>query len=57
MKYKALTSFSGSVSMSKDEVMEISNKEISEDLLKAGYIEAVEEVKNETKRVRAKRDM
>lgn len=43
--------------MSKDEVMEISNKEISEDLLKAGYIEAVEEVKNETKRVRAKRDM
>ncbi len=43
--------------MSKGEVMEISNEEISKDLVKAGYIEAVEEVKNETKRAKSKRDM
>ena len=55
MKYKALISFSGLVSMSKDDIAEI-DKEISADLLKAGYIEPAEE-KNESKRVRSKTNM
>ena len=55
MKYKALISFSGLVSMSKDDIAEI-DKEISADLLKAGYIEPAEE-KNESKRVRSKSNM
>ncbi len=38
MKYKALVSFSGLVSMTMDEVREISDQSIVKDLLKAGYI-------------------
>ena len=38
MRYKALTSFSGKVSMAMDEVREISDTSIVSDLLKAGYI-------------------
>ena len=38
MKYKALVSFSGKVSMAMDEVGEIADKSIADDLLRAGYI-------------------
>lgn len=38
MKYKALVSFSGAVSMYKDEVREINDETIKNDLLRAGYI-------------------
>ncbi|MFJ7408081.1 MULTISPECIES: hypothetical protein [Lysinibacillus] len=40
MKVKALVSFSGSVTMSKDEVKVLS-KEVAEDLLQAGHVEEV----------------
>lgn len=56
MKYKALISFSGLISMSKDDIAEINDNEISADLIKAGYIEPAEE-KNESKRVRSKSNM
>ena len=45
--YKALVSFSGAVSMSKGEQKEISDEAIVADLLSAGYIEKVAEVKTE----------
>ena len=38
MKYKALTSFSGLISMAEGEVREISDSSIAKDLLNAGYI-------------------
>ncbi len=38
MKYKALTSFSGSISMCKDEIRELTNQVLIKDLTKAGYI-------------------
>ena len=44
MKYKALVSFAGKISMAKGQVREISNQELISDLLKAKYIEAIEEV-------------
>lgn len=45
MKYRALTSFSGLLSMSLGDVREISDKDIVKDLLKAGYIEELKEMK------------
>lgn len=49
MKYKAKIGFSGLVSMSKGEVKEISDKYIADDLLRAGYIEALESEKTSKK--------
>lgn len=43
MMYKALISFTGLVSMNKDEVGAIPDPSIAKDLLKAGYIEAIDE--------------
>lgn len=43
MRYMALTSFSGVISMSMGEVREISDKAIVRDLLKAGYIQELKE--------------
>lgn len=43
MMYKALISFTGLVSMDKDEVGAIPDPSIAKDLLKAGYIEAIDE--------------
>ena len=57
MRYKAVVSFSGAISMAEGEIMEIANKVISDDLLDAGYIEEVEEAKNENKRTKSKRNM
>lgn len=39
MLYRALVSFSGLVTMRKNEVRELTNEEIIKDLLKAKYIE------------------
>ena len=38
MEYKALKSFSGKISMSRDEVRTIDDKSLVKDLLNAGYI-------------------
>jgi len=47
MKYRALISFVGLISMAKGETREINNKEIISDLLKAKYIEEVKEKSKE----------
>ena len=47
MLYKAMVSFSGRFSMAKGDVREISDITIANDLISAGYIEAVETVKVE----------
>lgn len=39
MQYKALVSFCGTISMAMGEVQEITNQEIVNGLLKAGYIQ------------------
>ena len=43
--YKALVSFSGLITMRKNEVKEIKDKALVKDLLKAGYIEEVKSAK------------
>ena len=45
--YKAKVCFSGLISMRKNEVKEIKDKNIVKDLLKAGYIEEIKPVKSE----------
>lgn len=50
MKYKALKSFSGLVSMAKGDVKEIKGKDIVSDLLNAHYIEEVKTTKRTTKK-------
>ena len=42
MMYKALRSFTGKVSMFKDEIKEINDKEVANDLLESGYIVEIE---------------
>lgn len=42
MRYKALVSFSGQISMAMGEVREISDQSIVDDLLKARYIIPIE---------------
>jgi len=54
--YRALISFSGLVSMAMGEVRDISDPSIVQDLLKAGYIEPVEEAKPKTRRKARKED-
>lgn len=60
MQYKALKSFSGLVSMVKDEVKEIKDSAIAKDLLNAGYIaeektkEVKQEIKDEVKEIETK---
>lgn len=62
MKVKALTGFSGpALSMAKGAIAEVVDEATLQDLLSAGYIEAVEETdkkeapKNEGKRANKKR--
>lgn len=50
MKYKALKSFSGLVSMHEGEIKEITDKDIISDLLKVRYIEEVKTTKRTTKK-------
>lgn len=49
MKVKATISFTGQFSMNAGEVKECSNKAILQDLIKSGYVEKIEEVKNKKK--------
>lgn len=49
MKYKALVSFSGAVTASLKQIIEINDEEIANDLLNAGYIKLVKDSKNEVK--------
>ena len=54
MKYKALVSFSGLISMRKGEINVINDKELVVDLIKAGYIEPIEKPKTKTKKTSSK---
>lgn len=45
MKVKAVISFGGEISMTKGQIKDIKNEAILYDLLKAGYVVAVEEEK------------
>ena len=47
MMYRALKSFSGVISMSMGEVREITDQKIVNDLLNAGYIVKIREIKIE----------
>ena len=49
MKVKALVSFAGAFSMHKGEEKECNDKVILQDLLKAGYVEAVKVTKKKVK--------
>jgi len=49
MKYKAIVSFVGKVTMAQDEIKEIDDEEIINDLLNAGYIAPAKEEKKEVK--------
>lgn len=42
MKIRALCSFSGRITMTKGETKECGNEYVVQDLLKAGYVEAVD---------------
>ena len=42
MRYKALVSFSGKLSMAMGEVREISDQSLADDLLRAGYVVPLE---------------
>lgn len=48
MKYKALVSFAGAVTMAKGEIKEIDNPLIVKDLLSAKYIEPVKDNKKKS---------
>lgn len=50
MLYKATISFGGKVSMTKDEVRELSDQFLIDDLINAGYIVPIETPKKETKK-------
>jgi hypothetical protein len=45
MKYKALVSFSGAVTASLNQIIEINDEEIANDLLNVGYITVVKDSK------------
>lgn len=49
MKYKALVSFSGAVTASLNQIIEINDEEIANDLLNAGYITVAKDSKKTVK--------
>ena len=49
MKYEAIENFSGIVSAVKGEIIEISNKDVADDLVKAKFIKPVKTTKAEKK--------
>lgn len=55
MQYKALISFSGLISMSMGEVGEITDPKIANDLLNAGYIAKIIEIKKEEETKKTKK--
>lgn len=52
--FKALVSFGGIISMNKDEIREINDKNIAKDLLDAGYIETVKSPRKTTQKSKSK---
>lgn len=50
MKYKAVVSLCGKISMARNEIREIEDEEIAKDLLKAGYIVEVPDEKKKAKK-------
>ena len=48
--YKALTSFSGLISMTEGEIREIKDQAVADDLLKAGYIEEIKKERKASKK-------
>lgn len=54
MLYKATISFAGKISMTQGEIRDISDSPVVKDLIKAGYIEAVE--KKTAKKKTAKKE-
>ena len=54
MKYRALVSFTGTVSMAMGEVREISDLALAKNLLKVGYVEEIKEKGKETEKVSEK---
>lgn len=50
MRYRALVSFSGLITMQKGEVKAIEDKALVADLLHAGYIEPIEKEKKSSKK-------
>ena len=55
MQYKALISFSGLISMSMGEVRKIADQKIVNDLLNAGYIAKIIEIKKEEEAKKTKK--
>lgn len=55
MKYRALISFAGKITMSRGEVREIADKELANSLLQSHFIESVEEEKS-TEKVETKKN-
>ena len=55
MQYKALISFSGLISMSMGEVRKITDQKIVNDLLNAGYIAKIIEIKKEEEAKKTKK--
>ena len=49
MQYKAIVSFSGTISMATGQVREISDEPLANDLLRAGYIIPLDEDPKEEK--------
>lgn len=49
MKYKVLVSFTGAVTASLKQIIEINDEEIANDLLNAGYIKLVKDSKSTVK--------
>lgn len=56
MKIKALTSFSGALTMYKGQTMEYDDKVVLQDLLQAGYIEEVGSPQKGVKKSESKRN-
>ena len=54
MRYRALVSFTGLVSMAEGEVREISDLALAKNLLKVGYVEEIKERGKETEQVSEK---
>ena len=48
-KYKALTSFSGLISMAQGEIRELPDSPVTDELLRIGYIEPIDIPKEEEK--------
>lgn len=48
--YKALVSFTGQVAMAKGQVRELTDKDVIADLLRAGYIEPMEQPEQAVKK-------